>query len=152
MFLNSVEFYVIAALFAAAIVAYFSRPASKGPARQFLLAGNLYTPVPGAPTTPSIELTCNDDATVTLTRHGLTDVSPDGAVSLSVTVIGLDITIKERTVCGRETPSTTMSADFIIDFLGREWYHITYINESTQLIAAFNLHVRPGIHSLKPLS
>ena len=150
MFFNSIEFYVLAAMTAAGIVAYFSRPASIGPARQFLLPGNLADDN-GISNCPSIEITCNEDGTVSFNRHAINDIAPDGAVSLAVSVIGTNITIKERTIAGREEPRPSTTASFTIDFLGQEWYHLTYENEQTGLFAALTLHVRPGIHILKPL-
>ena len=149
MIFETIEFYVIAAMVAAAIVAYFSRPATKGPVRQFLLAGEMS---PGAAGTErSIEINCLDDGRVELTRHGVTGVGPDGAVSLAVTVKGFDVTIIERTVAGQWAPLDGVDARFVLDFLGPEWYHVNYKNEDTGQMAVLTLHVRPGIHIIKPL-
>ncbi len=149
MIFESVEFYVIAAFVAAAVVAFFCRPASRGAARQFLLAGTL---TPGDDDTPpSIELLCNDDGTVTLTRHGVSGVGHDGAVSLAVNVVGFDIEVQERPVAGRWPATGSLSATFTLNFLGRERYHLAYTSESAGLFAATSLNVRPGIHIVKPL-
>lgn len=149
MIFERVEFYVIAAFVAASVIAYFCRPASRGAAREFLLAGEL-EPATGT-STPSIELTCNEDGTVTLTRHGLQATGPDGAVSLAVNVIGFDIDIQERIVAGRWPATGLMQATFTLGFLARERYHLTYNSDSTNLFMATPLHVRAGIHISKAM-
>lgn len=144
MIFQSVEFYVIAAFVAAAIIAFFSRPASRGVARQHLLAGNL-TPDDDDIACPSIHLHVNDDGSVTLTRRGVSGIGADGAVSLAVNVIGFDIEIQERQVAGLWPPQSAMQARFTLDFLARERYHLSYSSETAGLFAATSLHVRPGI-------
>lgn len=149
-FFTSVEFYVLALFFAAAIVAYMARPRHIGAARQYLLAGELEM-VPAA-TEPAIDLRVNDDGSVTLTRTGLFDVNEKGAASLAVEVIGFDIEIKERLTVVGDPAWPVNTATFRLDFLAPERYHLHYSNPSLDLAAATTLSVKPGIHIYKRLS
>ncbi|MDE6587480.1 MAG: hypothetical protein K2K40_04010 [Paramuribaculum sp.] len=162
--LDSIEFYVIAAVAASAVVGLCVRPSSKGEAVTRLLAGELSaaTPAPeeplstpkGAEATPAIELLVEPDGSVTLTRLGLDGmVHASGALSLVVNVAGFDISIEERLTPGRPVADTPepMSARFTLDFLGAERYHLRYYSEATGGLAVTPLHVRPGIHIVKPL-
>lgn len=152
---ESVEFYVIAAVAAAAVVGLCVKPAGKGEARQHLLAGEL-GPDADTPDTdgPAIDIEVADDGTVILTRRGLGGlVGPAGAVSLAVTVEGFDIKAEERLVAGNpaaegEAPG---EAVFRLGFLGREHYHLRYYSEALGSMAATPLHVRPGIRISKSL-
>lgn len=90
---QTVEFYVIAVLIAAMIVALVARPASRGEARQYLLVGDL---IACGNDNPAITLRANNDGSVTLTRHRIEGITSTGAVSLAVNVIGWDIVIEER--------------------------------------------------------
>ena len=57
---QSVEFYVISAVVAAAVLAFASKGESRGPVRQYLLPGVLS--LEGSLRTPSVEFLCNVDA------------------------------------------------------------------------------------------
>lgn len=150
---TSVEFYVICAVVAAAVVAFSARPASRGPAAQHLLAGTLLEAAPGSePARPSIELTVNPDLSVTLVRHGLAEVDMSGAVSLAVEVKGFDIDIRERATHGRGHGHEAAAALFTLDFLAPERYHLRYTADGAQETATGALNVRPGIHILRPLT
>lgn len=146
---QSVEFYVIALLVAAAIVAFAVKPSARGEARQYLLAGTL---LQCDVATAEIELESMDDFTVRLVRRGVSDVSASGAVSLAVTVIGRDVTIEERIICGRRQAEPVDTAVFVLDFLGDDRYHIVYKSEPTGLFAATTFNNRPGYNVVKPLS
>ncbi len=149
-FLHSIEFYVICIVVAAAVVSLFLRPASHGESVQHLLASRLCA---DGDETPSIELTVNEDLTVTLVRHGLTGVCSDGAVSLVVNVAGTDISIEERITDGHYNLEPMQSAVFTLDFLRPSLYHLRYSSESAgSLFAATPLRIRPGIHIVRPLS
>lgn len=144
-----VEFYVISAFVAAAVIAYFCRPADRGPARQILLAGELS--LTGHPE-PAIELEALDDGSVLLRRYGLRDINETGAVSLAVKVVGFDVRIEERLALGRDPLAPPIdTATFRLDFMGREHYNIFYNSDPAGLFAATTLHNRPGIRLLKPL-
>lgn len=151
---QSVEFYVIAVVMAAAIVALSSRRPSMGPVRQVLLPGVITLEEP-ADTTPSIELLCGDDGTVLLRRHGLVGVNDTGAVSLAIEISGFDVKIKERIVPGRGPGEKVDTAAFILDFMGREHYFISYTAELTEsqsnLFGSLTLNNQPGIHASKRL-
>lgn len=179
---DSIEFYVIAAVVAAAVVGLCVRPSSKGEAVTRLLAGRLSAPddtrrrsaaddtahlsaandTPhlsadgddGSDDTPSIELLVEQDGSVTLTRHGLYGlVHASGALSLVVNVAGFDISVEERLTPGRPAADVPepVEARFTLDFLGAERYHLRYYSEATGGLAVTPLHVRPGIHIVKPL-
>lgn len=148
---QSVEFYVICIVIAAAVLGLCVRPSSKGAARQHLLSSQLSdSGLP--PQIPSIELSVNPDNSVTLVRHGIDGVCSDGAVSLAVNVAGFDIDIQERVVPGRMTALPVDTATFRMDFLAPELYHLKYHSDiDGGLVTATSLKVRPGIHIVKPL-
>lgn len=153
---DSIEFYVIAAVVASAVVGLCVRPSSKGEAVTRLLAGEL-SPADDngtADSTPSIELLVEEDGSVTLTRRGLDGmVHASGALSLVVNVAGFDISVEERLTPGRPEADVPEPAEarFTLDFLGAERYHLRYYSEATGGLAVTPLHVRPGIHIVKPL-
>lgn len=146
-FLHTTEFYVIATLVAAAIVALLARPSSRGEARQHLLAGELSNASnrSWSDTTtvePSISFRVRDDGAVVLTRHGVDGVSTSGAVSLAITVIGFDISIEERIVPGNNMDDSIDTATFVLDFLAPDRYHIKYNSSATSRFAATTILVR----------
>lgn len=147
-FLHSIEFYVIATLVAATIVAFLAKPSARGEARQHLLAGDLsnnsnreWGSVNAVQ--PSISFFVRGDGSVVLTRHGIEGVSTSGAVSLAVTVIGFDITIEERIVPGNTIDDPIDTATFVLDFLAPDRYHVKYNSSATSRFAASTLLVRP---------
>lgn len=143
--LQSVEFYVIAVVVAAAIVAILIRKPSGGPARQYLLSGVISDTESDA--SPSIEFVCADDGSVVLHRRGLKGVRENGAVSLAVEVKGFDVRIQERIVAGSEPWRPVDTASFVLEFMGREHYFISYTTEITEsesaLFASLTLRNRP---------
>ena len=151
-FYQSVEFYVIAFLVAAVIVAFSIKPPRRGAARTHLLAGELFT---DGDDEPSISLEAMDSGYVRLVRNGVTGVNTNGAVSLAVTIIGFDITIEERLVAGRDydiNAEPVRRAVFLLDFLGRERYHIRYNSDASGLFAVTTFNNRPGYKAHKPLT
>lgn len=138
---QTVEFYVIAVLVAAMIVALVARPASRGEARQYLLAGDLRA---CGDDNPAITLTAHDDGSVTLTRHGIEGITSTGAVSLAVNVVGWDIVIEERLSEGFSDDAPIDTVVFRLDFLAPERYHIRYNSDRTGRFAATPFHNRPG--------
>ena len=148
---QSVEFYVILTVAAAAVVAFCTRPSGRGPAQTHLVGGWL---TEGAPDVgPQVLVECLENGDVVLTRTGLTDIYATGAASLAITQTGNDIVIKERLTPGAPCGTEMTTATFTLDFLGQEWYHIKYEGDtSTSLFAAFRLHVRPGIRMMRPLT
>lgn len=148
--IGSVEFYVIAAVVAAAVLAFSGRKSSSGPARQYLLPGVLT--LADSPQSAAVELICADDGTVVLRRHGVEGMTLTGAVSIAVDVSGFDVKIKERRVEGRPGDHETVdTASFVLDFMGAERYFISYTAEDAGLFAALTLHDRPGIRVVKAL-
>lgn len=151
-FFSSVEFYVIASVAAAAVVGLCVRPRERGAAITHLLAGRLGFGETGH--APAIGVAVDDHGKVTLTRYGLDgQIHASGAVSLAVTVAGFDITVEERLTAGRivEGVEEPVTAQFAIDFLGREHYHLKYYSEALGAMTAATLHVRPGIRFERPL-
>lgn len=148
---QSVEFYVIAAVMAAMIVALCARSDDRGPVREILLAGVISRERDDGneDADPSIELICNDDGSVVLRRHGLLGVYASGAVSLAIEVKGFDVKIRERVVPGRDDSGEPVyTASFILDFMAREHYFISYVSDSTPFAtsqtASLTLSNRPG--------
>lgn len=152
--IDSVEFYVIAAVAAAAVIGLCVRPSGKGEARQYLLAGSLEGDAAEDGEDPGIDIMVDDDGKVVITRRGLGGmVNSGGAVSLAVNVAGFDISIEERLTPGHivEGSPAPARASFILDTLGPEHYHLRYYSQALDRLAAIPLHVRPGIHISRPL-
>lgn len=156
--LQSVEFYVIAVTIAAMVVALCGKRAAPGPVREILLSGVISREKVCDGThlvEPAIEFICFDDGSVVLRRHGLTDVTDRGAVSLAIELKGFDVVIRERIVSGREDGMPVDAASFILDFMAPEHYFITYRSElpsgAVVMASSLTLHNRPGIHVTKRL-
>lgn len=141
MIFNTVEFYIISAFIAAAVIAFAAMPSRRGPARQFLVGGALQQ---GAQATEAaIRATVTDSGALLLERIGLEGITMEGAYSLAVTVIGLDVTIDERLVPGRGSEYAN-EGSALLDCLGQERYHFNYRSEATGRNAAFSLNIRSG--------
>lgn len=149
-FFNTTEFYVIATMVAAAVVASCMRPPSRGEAVERLLGGKLCD-ISDPDPEPRLTLTCDESGSVLLTRSGLEGLNEDCAVSLACTLIGTDLTVKERIVGSRAMAGPVDTALFTFDFLPPGRYHVKYESESTGLFAAFPLTVRPGNALTRPL-
>ena len=140
---QTVEFYVIVSVIAAAIVAASCLPAGVGEARTFLYGGELRDS--GCEVTePVIVALVATDGTLGIHRFGLDGVSFSGAYSLAVRIIGLNVTIEERLTPGRRGDEPADSASAILDCLGPERYHFKYVSEATGRSTAFSLNMRPG--------
>lgn len=149
--IDTVAWCTIAVFVAAAVIAFFCRPAAVGPVTTHLLAADLST-APDADPSPRISVVCLDDGRVALTRHGLRDMNLSGAVSAKIEVKGFDIAISERIVPPRDIlaqPAT--AATFFLDFLGAERYHVSYTSDTDSLFAAFTLTNRPGLRTGKAM-
>lgn len=140
---DSIEFYVIAALIAAVVIALSVKPSSRGEARQYLLGSTLCLMDDG--TQPSVKLHSLDDGAILLTRMGLKDINSMGAVSLAVEVNGFNVTIKERIVYSTATAEPIDTALFTIDFLANERYFVRYENEDLGVITTFYYRNRPDM-------
>lgn len=144
---TTIEFYVIAAVVAAAIVAFMGKRDDPNAARQILLPTTLRHS--GADHDDAIELIALDDGNVILRRHGLKGIGSNGAVSLAITVKGFDVMIKERLTPGDGEPADT--AEVELDFMGQEHYFINYTSEQADRVAAFTFHNRPSMHVIKKM-
>ncbi len=149
-FFTSVEFYVILAVIAAAIVAFAARPGGTGPVQEFLLAGTLSRGSANA--RPELAIEVRPNGQVRLVRRGVDGITDDGAVSLAVKVKGTDVMIEERLTPGKGILEPDVSAEFLIKFLKPARYHVKYNSQKTGLFAAFPLHVTPGIKTIKELT
>lgn len=138
------------AVVAAAIVAFAARPATHGPAEQYLLAGRLFDDYDAEG--PELQMECMDNGTVVIVRRGVEGVADDGAVSLAVEVAGSDIKIEERLTSGRMPQTSAKGAEFELRFLKPGFYHVRYNSQPTGLFAAFPFHVAPGIRTSKILT
>lgn len=140
---QTVEFYIITAFIAAAVVAYAAMPSERGAARTFLYGGTLSNPADGA-SAAGIVLMVNDKGLVEIYRFGIEGVSESGAYSLAVRIAGFDVTIEERLVAGRRGGEPMTAGHAVLDCFGPERYHFQYRSGSTNTTAAFYLTVRPG--------
>lgn len=145
---QTVEFYVIAVLVAALVVALVARPTSRGEARQYLLVGELRS---DGVINSEITMIANDDGSVILTRSGIEGITSTGAVSIAVTVVGWDVVIEERLSVGYSDDAPIDTAVFKLDFLAPERYHIRYNSSATGRFVATPFHNRPGYTTTRQL-
>lgn len=148
--LHSTEFYVIMVVIAAAVLSLCVRPSSRGQARSFFYPSSLLASFGGE---PAVTLRCLDDGNVELLRTGLLgQVDSAGAVSLSVTLTGFDVTIMERiTPTGSVAGEPVDAAMFVIDCLAPERYHLRYVAADGS-VCVMSLHNRPGIRVARRIS
>lgn len=144
---QTVEFYVITCVIAAAVVALSAMPRRSRTARLYAFDADL---MPGDPEVePQLVFRVMRDGRVELRRTGLAGVGDEGAATLEVEVAGFDVVMNERLRPGRGP--AVGEAVWTMDFFGCEYYHIRYRSESTGRFAALTLHARPGICVEKPL-
>lgn len=153
---QTVEFYVIVSVVAAAVIAAVSLPERKGEVKLHLIAGELLQDIDaeaaGGPGRGELLIEVHAGNFVSVRRTGIDGVTMAGAVSLAVKVSGFDVVIEERVTTGTPTPlGMATGAMFHLDFLAPEWYHIRYESERFSEHAAFSLHVREGIVMRKQL-
>ena len=137
-FFQTVEFFVIAALSAAAIVAYMCMPKSRGEAVVHTVAGELSAGDGGDGEEPELLVEVR-------TRSGIEGITASGAVSVAATVCGFDMNVEERRMRGFSNDARIDKARFVLDFMAPEWYHVRYANSDTGEFCSFRLHVKPGI-------
>ena len=138
---QTIEFYVITAFVAAAVIGFAAMPARRGAVRTFLFGSTLIDDA--AMSVPGIVVTVEQDGAVLLHRFGLEGVAMDGAYSIAVNIAGLDVTVDERLVAGRGAQMAT-AAVVRMDCFGAERYHFHFRSEATGRSAAFSLNIRPG--------
>ena len=153
---QTVEFYVIVSVIAAAVIALTSLPERKGEVKLYLIAGQLFQQTDNSTSTEvtsgTLHIEVQAGNIVNIRREGLEEVTMNGAVSLAVKVSGFDIVIEERITPGNvSAEGVANSVVFRFDFLAPEWYHIRYESERFGEHAAFTLHVREGIVMRKVL-
>lgn len=139
---QTVEFYVIAAFIAAAVIGLAAMPTQRGPVREVLAAGDL--DFDAAPSDAGVVFMVGDKGELIIRRFGLEGVNTGGAYSLAVTISGFDVTIKERLTPGGSLPPYATAATVVLNCFGAERYHFQYISEATGRSAAFQLNIRPG--------
>lgn len=148
---GSVEFYVICAVAAAAIVAYAALPSRRGAVRTFFATGTLHEATSAEAesiaaalgTEPAIRASVDSHGVLVIERGGLDGIFTDGACNLALKISGLDVTIEERLSVGRRGWPAT-AATMRIDCLGAERFHFLYNSETTGRKAAFTLRIAPG--------
>lgn len=145
---NTVEFYVISATMAAAAVALAALPRKRTENILHMEAGALSY----SGEEPSLQVWVDDNRRVHIRRTGLPENDDSGAVSLAVNMAGFDVTIDERVVRGRGTGENVDTAEFVLDYFGRERYHLCYRSEDTGAFAAFTLPVKEGVKIRRDLS
>lgn len=157
---QSVEFYIIATLLAAMTVALCARGDNRGPVREILVGGVITREDEADPGVedghrPEIEFICLEDGSVILRRRGIRGVTASGAVSLAMELKGFELKIRERTMAGRPDSEPIDTASFILDFMAREHYFISYTSDitdaSTSLTTSLTLSNRPGNRVVKRL-
>lgn len=139
---NTVEFYIVTAFIAAAVVGYAALPSRRDPVRQLLVAGDLLDGY--APSEPGIVARVADNGDLEIYRFGIDSLADTGAYSLAVTIIGFDITVDERITPGRRGTAAVTAARAAIGGLGAERYHFLYRSDATGRSASFSLNIRPG--------
>ncbi|MDE6612438.1 MAG: hypothetical protein K2K22_07750 [Muribaculaceae bacterium] len=139
---QTVEFYVIAAFVAAAVVGAAAMPKSRGAVRTFLFGGTLRHDA--TPSQAGIVALVNDRGRLEIHRFGLDGVDMSGAYSLAVSVSGFDVTVEERLVPGRGREGAATAAYAELDCFGAERYHFQYRSEAIGASCAFSLNIRPG--------
>ncbi|MCM1451949.1 MAG: hypothetical protein NC102_06800 [Clostridium sp.] len=161
-FFYSVEFYVILAVVAAAIVALASRPAQNGPVEEILiscliedasspqtrsLAADSLTSatLPVDHPKAALRMQCLDSGRIAITRFGLANLCGDGAVSLAIQVKGADIRIEERLTPGKGLLLPLATASCVLPFIKLDRYHVAYNSASTGLFASFTFPAKPGM-------
>lgn len=150
---HSVEFYVIIFAVAALVVGICAKPSGRGQAEtSFALGSREYITEPEP--WPCVEFRTLADGRLQITRFGLLDVDRM-SVSLTITRIGFDVSIEERTAplrVGDDLPSTVPNAAvFILDDIGQERYHFKYNSEATSTFAALTYRNIPGMSTVRPL-
>ncbi|MDE6160832.1 MAG: hypothetical protein K2F77_04160 [Muribaculaceae bacterium] len=144
---QTVEFYVITCVIAAAVVALSAMPRRTRAVRTYTYDADL---MPGDPEAePVLHFRVMRDGRVELRRTGLAGVGDEGAATIDVEVAGFDVTITEHLRAGRGP--AVGEAVWVMDFFGQEYYHIRYQSDATGRFAALTLHARPGIKVDKPL-
>lgn len=156
---SSIEFYVISAVVAAAIIAYAALPRSRGAVRTFFFTGILHEATSGEAerietalgSAAAIRAHVDDHGRLVMERAGLQGIYTDGACNLAVKISGFDVTIEERLTPGRRGwPASAATAT--IDCLGAERFHFLYNSEATGQKAAFTLRIAPGNTIIRQLT
>lgn len=149
MFVQSLEFYVIAIIVAAAIIGLAARPQQRGEARTWLLPATLNAG--SVSEIPAISISVDNHHNITLHRTGLPDETT--SVNLSVTLIGRNISIEEHPVLsGNATTPGHVTAETLFSFTGPERYHLSYHTPALSLFTAMQFTVRPGVSIHKELT
>lgn len=146
---HSIEFYVISAVVAAAVIAVMARPPRRVPARTRLIEPDLTARIEGNDI-PHLVINCDSAANLTVRRTGIRGA---GDVKISVTIVGHDILIEESAIPAAGSAVTPeLTATFGIDSVGRDRYHLSYTAPHQSLFTSLQFTVRPGIHIEKTMT
>ena len=141
---TSVEFYVIAAFVAAAVIGFAAMPRGRGEVRSYMYGGDI-EPYTGTSDEPELVAAVDDHGRLCLERTAIEGVWPAGAYSVVVKVSGFDVVVEERLTADRRSCDVAAATGrVVIKCLGQERYHIQYRSEATGRSAAFSLNIRPG--------
>lgn len=152
---HSVEFYVTILVIAALAVGILAMPSGHGPVETNFSEGQLSFNPDLKDTTPRIEIDCQTDGTVKITRIGLPDnINSATTVALAITRKGFDLSIEERitpdtrAMLSSETAPVNTAIYYLTD-LAREHYHLKFNSDSTSSFTAVTFMNRPGLHSTR---
>ena len=148
-FFTTVEFYVILAVVAAAILIFAGRPESAGPVKEILQSCELEDG--DGEDEPTIRIRCLQNGRIEIVRTGVDGICEGGAVSLAIKVKGLNMSIEERLTQGRGALRLGIKASCMLPFLKLDRYHVVYNSASTGLFAAFTFPARIGADMRRPL-
>lgn len=152
---HSVEFYVTIFVIAALAVGLLAMPSGHGPVETSFSEGQLSFNPDLKDNTPRIEIDCQTDGTVKITRFGIPDnINSAATVALAITRKGFDISVEERitpdnqAILSSETTPVNTAVYYISD-LAHEHYHLKFNSDSTSSFTAVTFMNRPGIHSTR---
>lgn len=151
--IGPVEICVMLLIVAAAVLAAVIRPRDASPVMTYLYACDIYTAdcrsISTQDAAPALRMEVLDDMRVALLRTGFEGLLTDrGAVSISVTVKGCDITIEERIVPGNGLHMVEpVCAVAYIDSLrpSARPLHIYYRSTALNRETALSLAISPGV-------
>ncbi len=147
----SIEWCVVAAVVAAAVLALCARPSGRGSAVTTFVEGTLVECGDGDDSGAWIHASVDDCGGVEILRTGLENIPMSSHLSLAVTRVGFDIELKEREAIAGGAP-TARCVRFRLGGLGAERYHVVYRCERTKECAAFTIKIKPGIKIDKALN
>lgn len=152
---HSVEFYVTIFVIAALAVGILAMPSGHGPVETSFAEGILSFDPELTDLTPRIEIECQTDGTVKITRIGLPDeINSATTVALAITRKGFDLSIEERITPASQALllseiAPANIATYYLHGLAHEHYHLKFNSDSTSAFTAVTFMNHPGLHSTR---